>query len=88
MNFVQFAIMYVVNNELTKLPDNVIPRIFATYSSNVNTNFSGINLGEEPKTQPRKPGFHTTLRRGKTLVTTGHVTSHFPPKSGGNKMST
>ena len=35
MNFVQFASTYnVVNNELTKLPDNVIPRIFPTYSSN------------------------------------------------------
>ena len=35
MNFVQFASTFkVVNNELTKLPDNVIPRIFPTYSSN------------------------------------------------------
>ena len=35
MNFVQFATTYtVVNNELTKLPDNVIRRIFPTYSSN------------------------------------------------------
>jgi hypothetical protein len=36
MNFVvQFATTYkVVNNELTKLPENVIPRIFPTYSSN------------------------------------------------------
>ncbi|CAB4010673.1 ATP-dependent DNA helicase PIF1, partial [Paramuricea clavata] len=35
MNFVQFATTYkVVNNELVKLPDNVIPRIFPTYSSN------------------------------------------------------
>ena len=29
MNFVQFATTYnVVNNELTKLPENVVPRIF------------------------------------------------------------
>ena len=35
MNFVQFATTYkVVNNELTKLPENVIPRIFPTYSPN------------------------------------------------------
>ena len=35
MNFVQFATTYkLVNNELTKLPENVIPRIFPTYSSN------------------------------------------------------
>ncbi|CAB4012614.1 Hypothetical predicted protein [Paramuricea clavata] len=35
MNFVQFATTYkVVNNELTKLPENIIPRIFATYSPN------------------------------------------------------
>ena len=35
MNFVQFASTYkVVNNELRKLEDNVIPRIFPTYSSN------------------------------------------------------
>ncbi len=35
MNFVEFATTYkVVNNELTKLPENVIPRIFPTYSSN------------------------------------------------------
>jgi ATP-dependent DNA helicase PIF1 len=35
MNFVQFATTYkVVNNELTKLPENVVPRIFPTYSSN------------------------------------------------------
>ena len=35
MNFVQFATMYkVVNNQLVKLPENVIPRIFPTYSSN------------------------------------------------------
>ena len=35
MNFVQFATTYkVVNNKLTKLPENVIPRIFPTYSSN------------------------------------------------------
>ena len=33
MNFVQFATTYkVVNNELTKLPENVIPQIFPTYS--------------------------------------------------------
>ena len=33
MNFVQFATTYqVVNNELTKLPDNIVPRIFPTYS--------------------------------------------------------
>jgi hypothetical protein len=35
MNFVQFATTYkVVKNKLTKLPENVIPRIFPTYSSN------------------------------------------------------
>ena len=35
MSFVQFATTYkVVNNELTKLPENVVPRIFPTYSSN------------------------------------------------------
>ena len=35
MNFVQFATTFkVVNNELTKLPENIIPRIFPTYSSN------------------------------------------------------
>ena len=35
MNFVQFATTYeVVDNELTKLPENVIPRIFPTYSPN------------------------------------------------------
>ena len=33
MNFVQLATTYmVVNEELAKLPDNVIPRIFPTYS--------------------------------------------------------
>ena len=35
MNFVQFATTYkIVNSELTKLPENVVPRIFPTYSSN------------------------------------------------------
>ncbi len=35
MNFVEFAATYkVVNNELTKLPENVIPTIFSTYSPN------------------------------------------------------
>ena len=35
MNFLQFATTFkVVNNELTKLPENVIPRIFPIYSSN------------------------------------------------------
>ena len=35
MNFVQFATIYkVINNELTKLPENIIPRIFPTYSPN------------------------------------------------------
>ena len=35
MSFVQFATTYkVVNNELTKLPENVVPRIFPTYSPN------------------------------------------------------
>ena len=35
MNFVQFATTYkVVNNKLTKLPENIIPRIFPTYSTN------------------------------------------------------
>jgi DNA replication protein DnaC len=35
MNFVQFVTTYkVVNNKLTKLPENVVPRIFPTYSPN------------------------------------------------------
>ncbi|CAB4016552.1 ATP-dependent DNA helicase PIF1 [Paramuricea clavata] len=35
MNFFQFATKYkVVNDELTKLPENIIPRIFPTYSPN------------------------------------------------------
>jgi hypothetical protein len=35
MNFVQFATTYtVVNNELSKLPESVVPRIFPTYSPN------------------------------------------------------
>ncbi len=35
MNFAEFATTYkVVKNELTKLPENVIPRIFPTYSPN------------------------------------------------------
>ena len=35
MNFVQFATTYkVVNNQLVKQPENVIPRIFPIYSSN------------------------------------------------------
>jgi hypothetical protein len=35
MNFVKFATRYkVINNKLTKLPDNVIPRIFPMYSPN------------------------------------------------------
>ena len=35
LNFVQFATQFkVVDKKLTKLPDNVVPRIFPTYSSN------------------------------------------------------
>ena len=35
LNFVQFATQFkVVNNKLTRLPDNVVPRIFPTYSCN------------------------------------------------------
>ena len=35
MNFVEFPTTYkVFNNELTKYPENVIPRIFPTYSPN------------------------------------------------------
>ena len=35
MNFVEFATTYKVSNdELTKLPENVLPRIFPTYSPN------------------------------------------------------
>ena len=35
MNFVQFPFTYkIVNSKLTKLPDNVIPRIFPTHSCN------------------------------------------------------
>ena len=42
MNFVQFATTYtVVNNELSKLPKNVVPMIFQTYSPNP----KGPNLG-------------------------------------------
>ena len=42
MNFVQFVTTYnVVNNELTKLPENIIPRIFPTYSPN----HKGPNFG-------------------------------------------
>jgi hypothetical protein len=42
MNFVQFATTYkVVNNELTKLPENIIPQIFPTYSPNS----KGTNFG-------------------------------------------
>ena len=42
MNFVQLATTYkVVNNELTKLPENIIPRIFPTYSPNP----KGPNVG-------------------------------------------
>ena len=49
MNFVQFATTYkVVNNKLTKLPENVIPRIFPTYSSNP----KGPNFGFYCKYQP------------------------------------
>ena len=34
-NFVEFATTYrVVNNKLSRLPENVVPRIFPTYSSN------------------------------------------------------
>ena len=64
MNFVQFGTTYkVVNNELTKLPENVIPRIFPTYSPNpkgpnfglyckyqgINRGILGINRGEQSK---------------------------------------
>ena len=42
MSFVQFATTYtVVDNKLTKLPENIIPRIFPTYSLNP----SGPNFG-------------------------------------------
>jgi hypothetical protein len=35
LNFVQFATQFkVVNNKLTRLPNNVVPRIFPTYSCN------------------------------------------------------
>ncbi len=35
INFVQFVSKYkVVNNELKNLPENVVPRIFPTYSPN------------------------------------------------------
>ena len=35
LNFVQFSTKYKIDNgKLTKLPDNVVPRIFPTYSSN------------------------------------------------------
>ena len=41
LNFLQFATKYkLVNAKLTKLPENVIPRIFPTYSSN----FKGPNF--------------------------------------------
>ena len=42
LNFVQFATQFkVVNKKLTRLPDNVVPRIFPTYSPNpTGPNFS------------------------------------------------
>ncbi len=45
MNFVEFATTYkVVNNELTKLPENVIPRIFPTYSQHILIFIVSINF--------------------------------------------
>ena len=44
MNFIEFATTYnVLNNKLTKLPYNVIPRIFPTYSSNQKGPNSGLH---------------------------------------------
>ena len=34
--------------------------------------------------QPRKPGFLSRLRQGKTLVTAGHMTLENPQNMGGN----
>ena len=40
MNFVEFATKYkVFNSELKKLPGNVVPRIFPTYSYNPKINY-------------------------------------------------
>ena len=48
LNFVQFATQFkVVNKKLTKLPDDVAPRIFLTYSSNP----KGPNLAQYCKYQ-------------------------------------
>ena len=42
MNFIQFATTYqFINQKLTKLPENVIPRIFPAYSSNPKGQNSG-----------------------------------------------
>ena len=54
MNFVQFATTYeVVNNELTKLPENVIPRIFPTYSPNPEVAYD-IVKSHSHDTSPKK----------------------------------
>ena len=43
LNFVQFATQFkVVNNKLTRLPDNVIPKIFQNYSCNPSQIFLSI----------------------------------------------
>ncbi len=63
MNFVQFAQhTKLFNNELTKLPENVIPRIFPTYSPNP----KGPNFGLYCKYQllHYKPWQATQTMRG------------------------
>jgi hypothetical protein len=42
------------------------------------------NQASDTSRQPRKPGFLSRLRRGKTLVTAGHVTLENPQNLGEN----
>ena len=42
------------------------------------------NVHIDRQAQPRKPGFLSRLRRGKTLVTAGHVTLENPQNLGKN----
>ena len=47
MNFVQFATTYkLVNNELKRLPENVVPRIFPTYSPKPTGPNFGVSTSE------------------------------------------
>ena len=70
MNFVPFASMYnIVNNELTKTPDNVIPRIFPIFSSNP----KGQNFGLYCKYQLlRYKLWGTTRNNDQAPTTTGY----------------